>query len=232
MKKRKDMAFHLSTVLTAIASFLMGFIDAYTFLQQSEAFVSAQTGNMVSLSVKIFSGQWNEAMGHLWAFGGFAIGAFAGEAVLEHSSKKGLKKYRFYLLIQTILLLFLALFQFQVTAAVMLFILGALAGYELTVFRKFRASSINNGIMTGNMKNLMHHLYHFLFNRKSEAKSQFADLAFIIIVFMLGAGMSTLIIQVNPDYILWIAFVFSLLTYTWTTNYLAEFLPQKTDFPD
>ncbi|WKA56597.1 YoaK family protein [Planococcus shixiaomingii] len=222
MEKKKTEGTQISTALTMLAIFLMGFIDAYTFLQQNEAFVTAQTGNLVSLSVKLFSGQWKEAISHVWVFVGFAIGAFAGEAVIDRSRDKGIKKYRFYLLIQTILLLALALAQEHVAGAIMLFVLGTLAGYELTIFRKFRGTSVNNGIMTGNTKNLMGHLYQLIFNNDSKAKSHFNNLAATVLIFMMGVGAGTLIIQVNASYNLWAAFIISLLTFGWTTAHQAR----------
>lgn len=222
MTRKIEETLYISTGLTVIASFLMGFIDAYTFLQQGEAFASAQTGNLVSLSVKLFSGQWKEAMSHVWVFGGFAIGAFAGEAIIERSQHKGIKKYRYFLLTRTILLFALALFQEQLMGAIMLFALGMLAGHELTIFRKFRSTSVNNGIMTGNTKNLMNHLYQLVFNGDSKAKSHFTDLAATVLIFILGAGVGTLITQLNTSYNLWIAFIIALLTFVWTTAHQAH----------
>lgn len=216
MAGKTEETLYISTSLTVIASFLMGFIDAYTFLLQDEAFASAQTGNLVGLSVKLFSGQWKEAMSHVYVFVGFSLGAFAGEAMIERSQDKGIKRYRFYLLIRTILLFVLAFFQEQLIGAVMLFALGTLAGYELTVFRRFRGTSVNNGIMTGNTKNLMSNLYRLLFKGDSKAKSQFIDLAATILIFMFGAGAGALIIHFNASYILWMAFIIATFTFAWT----------------
>lgn len=217
MHIKKNETLYISTILTIIASFLMGFIDAYTFLQQDEVFASAQTGNLVSLSSKLFSGEWGETMSHVWAFGGFLIGAFAGEAVMDRYQDKGMKRYRYYLLIQTVLLLVLALFQDRFTGALMLFSLGTLAGYELTIFRKFRGTVVNNGIMTGNTKNLMSHLYQLVFKNDSKAKAHLTNLAATVLIFMLGAGAGTLTIRYNASYNLWAAFAISFLAFAWAT---------------
>ena len=216
MTTKKNESLYVITVLTIFASFLMGFIDAYTFLQEDEVFASAQTGNLVSLSAKLFSGEWKETMNHVWSFCGFAIGAFIGEAVIDKYQDKGIKRYSYYLLIQTTLLFTLALLQQQITGAIMLFSLGTLAGYELTIFRKFRNTSVNNGIMTGNTKNLMGYLYQIIFNKDSKAKAHFTNLAATLIIFMLGAGVGALTIQFNASYNLWVAFILSLLTFLWT----------------
>ncbi|PSL36189.1 uncharacterized membrane protein YoaK (UPF0700 family) [Planomicrobium soli] len=222
MTTKKNETLYIGTILTVIASFLMGFIDAYTFLLQDEVFASAQTGNLVSLSAKLFLGEWRETMSHVWAFFGFVIGAFAGEAVIDRYQDRGMKKYSYYLLIQTTLLFALALFQQQLTSAVMLFSLGTLAGYELTIFRKFRDTSVNNGIMTGNTRNLMGYLYQVIFNKDSNAKAHLTNLAATVLIFMLGVGAGTLTIQINASYNLWAAFSISLLAFAWTTSHPAR----------
>ncbi|MTD29475.1 YoaK family protein [Planomicrobium sp. YIM 101495] len=206
---------YISSGLTVISSFMMGMVDAYTFMQQSGAFASAQTGNLVILSVKAFSGEWAQMLSHLWTFAGFAIGAFAGEAINERSKDKGIRSYRHYLLIRVIVLFALAFFQEQITGAVMLVILGTLAGYELTVFRKFRGTAVNNAIMSGNVKNMMNDLYHYVFNKDKGAKTRVINLAAIIFIFMLGAGVGTLLTLLHPSWALWAACIIAALAYFW-----------------
>lgn len=213
---------YLTTVSTAIATFLMGFIDSYTYIQFDGAFASAQTGNLVLLGSKLFSAQWTEMLSHIWVFSGFALGTFAGEAVIEKSKHRGQEKYRIYLLLRIVLLLLLALFQAVFNSAIMLFILGALAGYELTMFRKFRGTAVTNGIMTGNTKNMMNKLYKFLFKGDKKARMDFSNLAWIVIIFLLGAGTGTLVTQYNQALNLWIAFGIALMTFLWTSRELAK----------
>src|SRR5699024_3644049 len=165
---------NLISTLTIITTFLMGFIDAYTFSEHGGTFASAQTGNMVSFSVKFFTGQWSDAAGHIFVFLGFAIGAYVGEAVIQKSTTKGLQKYRIFIFIQTILLLLLAIFQKGIGDEWMVLFLGLLAGYELTTFRNFRGTTINNGIMTGNTKNLMNNLYVAIHHKDAEARRNWA----------------------------------------------------------
>lgn len=211
----KNEILYISTGLTVISSFLMGMVDAYTFMQQDGAFASAQTGNLVILSVKAFSGEWAHMLSHLWIFAGFALGAFAGEAMNERSRDKGMRRYRYYLLIRVAVLFALAWFQEPASGAIMLVVLGTLAGYELTIFRKFRRTSVNNAIMSGNVKNLMNDLYHYLFNKDKEAKVRVLDLAATILVFMLGAGVGTSITLFNPEWTLWAVGIMALMAYFW-----------------
>lgn len=221
------------TVITIIVCFLMGFIDAYTFLVQDEVFASAQTGNFVSMSAKLFSGEWHEALDHVWVIAGFAAGALVGEAMLDRYKEKGFAKYRYFLLFQSSLLLLLAIFEKLVDDLVILISLGLLAGYVLTTFRNVNQTTVNNGIMTGNLKNLMGYFYQMLFLKDAEAKLHLFNLATTILIFVLGVGAGTLTILLNASYHLWGAFFISFTAFVWTmlSPPLSK-AKKKPSFPD
>lgn len=212
MSQQKLTKTFTANFLTMLSAFLMGFIDAYTYLEQNGSFASAQTGNLVTLSVKLFTGEFREALSHTVVFFGFALGAFTGEALIEKIKKKQLQTKTIILLVQAILLGILAAFQTNLADSIMIFSLGLLAGYELTVFRKFRQTTVNNGIMTGNTKNMMNHLYHVFFNKNKEARRDFINLFTIIVVFLLGAGAGAVIIKWHVIFNLWIAFFLVILS--------------------
>lgn len=203
------------TILTIFSTFLMGFIDAFTFITQDELFASAQTGNMVVLAAKLFSGDLSEALVHFSSFAGFAMGAFLSQGVIERFKEYGLRKYRIYLFLQMVFLLMLALIQQHIGASVIGFLLGLLAGYELTVFRKIKSTSINNGIMTGNTKNLMNNLYLAIFNKDKEAMHTFYTLLLGIAVFMSGVGVGTIVLYFGAYLTLWCAFILTAFFYVW-----------------
>ncbi|WP_057981648.1 YoaK family protein [Lederbergia galactosidilytica] len=216
MEKQHDIDQNrILTILTAFSTFLMGFIDAYTFIIRDGVFASAQTGNMVVLVAKLFGGHFWEAMIHVSAFIGFALGAFFGQAIIEHFKEHDWKKYRIYLLIQAIFLLFIALIQQHIGPSLIGFLLGLLAGYELTIFRKIKSTNMNNGIMTGNTKNLMNNLYLAIFNKDSEALQTFYTLLSGIGIFMLGVGAGTLVLYFGAIWNLWCAFLITGLFYLW-----------------
>lgn len=105
------------TVLTIFSTFLMGFIDAYTFITQDGLFASAQTGNMVVLGAKLFEGDFMEALIHVFSFVGFAVGAFAAQGIIEHFKDYGWRKYRIYLFLQ--MLFFLSSLAFSIISALL-----------------------------------------------------------------------------------------------------------------
>ncbi|WP_207940450.1 YoaK family protein [Candidatus Enterococcus lowellii] len=214
--------------LTMAATFLMGFIDAYTFLEKDGVFVSAQTGNMIAFSSKLFTGQFSQAAGHITVFIGFSLGAFIGEAVLQKMKRHFLKKYQIFLLIQGSLLLFFALFQQTINDSLMIFLLGFLAGYELTIFRQIGMTTVNDGIMTGNTKNLMTNLFNFLFKKDETAKKNFIHLSLTILLFMIGVGSGSLVVQILPFFCLWFAFLLTIGLYF----FISALFKKKFEFSD
>src|SRR5699024_10884338 len=157
---------------------------AYTFIEQDGSFASAQTGNLVTLSVKLFTGKFGTISSHIIVFIGYALGAFIGEAVMEKFTQTIVYNSSIIFLLQTILLVSLSELQTMLYDSVMIFCLGLLAGYEITVFRTFKSTTVNNGIMTGNTKNMMNQLYQALFNQDKQARSKFFHFLFVILVFM------------------------------------------------
>ena len=205
----------IKTSLTVIATFLMGFIDAYTFDVRNGTFASAQTGNMIMLGAKLFSGEWQESLSHLSVLGGFALGVFGGEAISSKYSYLGLQQYRVFLMTEAVLLLLLAFFQNALTDAWMVLFLGILAGYVLTLFRTIRTTGVNNGIMTGNTKNLMNNLYKVIFQKDKKAREECRNLSTGIILFILGVGAGTLTVKLDTRLNLWCAFTIICLTAIW-----------------
>lgn len=198
------------SILTLAATFLMGLIDGYTFLNQNGVFVSAQTGNLVAFSSKLFTGQWKLALSHVVVFLGFAFGAFIGEAIVERIQGSVLKKYEKFLIIQFVLLLVLAVSQSILSSTILIFLLGLMSGYELTLFRKIGLTTVNDGIMTGNIKNWMNSFYKFIFDKNVAAKADFLSLSLALGAFVLGVGISSLISNFSSMIPLYVAAAFSL----------------------
>jgi len=203
------------SILTMYATFLMGFIDAYTYLKYDGVFVSAQTGNVIVMSVKLFSEEWLEATSHIIVFVGFALGAFIGEGIIEKVKSPSFKLLRVFLVIQGILLFTLSLFQIHIPSALMIIALGTLSGYELSIFRRIGITTINNGVMTGNTKNMMQNLYKRLFDRDREAGRHFFNLLSGLVIFIAGVVAGSQVMHWHSHMVLWIAFILNSILMAW-----------------
>lgn len=182
----------------------MGIIDAYAVIVEG-TLVSAQTGNLVTLSRELFAKDWSGIWKHIIVFIGFAMGAFVGKAVQE-MLKRSWMRFRLYLIFQSVLLLFLSLLQTIIPGILLVFLLAVLAGYDLALFRNFRNTRVNNGVMTGNTKDLMSHLFTAIYYRDKKAWKHCSDVALAILIFVSGVGIGSLLVVINQLLNLWVSF--------------------------
>src|SRR5690625_2651246 len=197
------------------ATFLMGFVDAYTYLKYDGVFVSAQTGNVIVVSVKLFSEEWLEATSHIIVFVGFALGALIVEGILEKIKSPSFMLLRVFLVVWGMFLFILSLFQIYIPSAFMIIALGTLSGYELSIFRRICITTINNGVMTGNTKNMMQNLYKRIFDRDREAGRHFFNLLSGLVIFIAGVVAGSQVMHWQSHMVLWIAFIMNSILMTW-----------------
>ncbi|GKV70323.1 DUF1275 family protein [Sporosarcina sp. NCCP-2716] len=196
----------LRNAVTIGAAFLMGFIDTYTLTQFSNVFASAQIGNMVTFGIMLASGQAANAFLNALSLSGYFLGTLYGDRLLSRLKLTGHHRLRVFLAIQAFILLYLACFQHILRIPVKIFILAVLSGHALTTYQSFAATPVNVGLMTGNLQKVMNNLYRVLFRRDTDARDDLLHVLGVLVFFMMGAGISMLVIQWNPSAILWISF--------------------------
>ena len=198
------------TALTLISIFLMGLLDSYTYISHN-VFVSAQTGNIIISSFRLFEKDWHQVTLMLLSFFGFSVGVFVATGLQKKQYKKKRGLYNLVLINQLIFLLIFALFQNYLIDFLLIGLLGALGGINLVVFNQVHHTTVNSGIMTGNTKNLVSNLYVALFDKSIQALQSVLALFVTIFCFVTGVGIGTLISNQNKLFILWTCWVITLL---------------------
>lgn len=200
-------------MLTLVATFTLGMGDAYTFMAHKQVFATAQTGNLVVFAVKLFTDGIGSAWENIPMWVIFGIGSFVAQGMLEIPDSKLSRRHQNKLFMATnvILWLTLAIIQYFTNSDVLVWPLSFLAAYELTTFRTVGRLSLNNGIMTGNTKNMMNSLYRWIFDQKYEDKIKFFTLLLVIVIFILGVGTGALLCNVNPHWALWTGFIINFI---------------------
>lgn len=190
------MNFVTKTSITTLAqTFIMGSIDAYTFQNFDGSFVSAQTGNLVVFAYEYATKGWQTAYIRVPVLLGFLLGAFISQA-FKHIQLANDRRFNIFLLFSIILLGFLACAAtFHLSMLNMLFSLGLFSGYELTVFNKVGTTSVNNGIMTGNLKNFANNCYEAIFSHDRGALLKAGRFLSGIIMFILGIIFSAYLLH-------------------------------------
>lgn len=197
--------------ITIFSIFLMGFIDAYTFTEKGGVFTSAQTGNVIILFSRLIDGDWLNTALNISSFVGFIAGAFIGQAILDYFRQKDSPKYLVFLLYQILFLYIISFLQTIVNGNLLVFLLGVLGGYELTIFRKLGRTTVNNGIMTGNVKDLMNHFYKMVVYKNKKSIYEVKTIFISLLVFLCGIGLGILLITIESNYNLWTAAIVNTL---------------------
>ncbi|MGP4117204.1 YoaK family protein [Levilactobacillus zymae] len=194
------------TILTLGATLVMGMIDADTFLNHGAVFVSAQTGNLVVLMVKLVQSGWAAAWVNVPVLIGYFLGCFGAQGLSDHLSRGNARRQmRWLMAVDVGVYLVLAGLQTTLPTAWLIFLLGVVAGYELTVFREVGGIAINNGIMTGNTKNLATATYQAWVQRDPVARHRQRQFAWTIGTFLLGCGIGAALAQWAAPTVLWVA---------------------------
>lgn len=190
------MAFFTKYSITTLAqTFIMGSIDAYTFQNFSGSFVSAQTGNLVVFAYEYATKGWATAYIRVPVLLGFLLGAFISQGCKHIKLNPNL---RFNLLL-SFSIIFLGLLAMASATHMgeldMLFCLGLFSGYELTVFNRIGETSVNNGIMTGNLKNFANNVYEAIFSHDKIAMSKAGHFSSAIVTFVIGIMCSAYLLK-------------------------------------
>lgn len=215
------------TILTLGATLVMGMIDADTFLNHGAVFVSAQTGNLVVFVVKLVEDGWGAAWVNVPVWIGYFLGCFGAQGLTEHLGQRNKRRQmRWLMLLDVLAYVLLASLQSTIPTMWLIFLLGIMAGYELTVFRQVGGIGINNGIMTGNTKNLATSAYRAWFDGDHAARSRQNKLALVLLTFILGCAMGARLANLTPQGVLWIASALKLILLAWL------FVPAAMEKPD
>lgn len=190
------MSFFTKHSITTLAqTFIMGSIDAYTFQNFNGSFVSAQTGNLVIFAYEYATKGWTTAYIRVPVLLGFLLGAFISQGC-KHIKLS--PNHRFNLLLG-FSIIFLGLLAIAAVADLpeldMLFSLGLFSGYELTVFNRIGETSVNNGIMTGNLKNFANNVYEAIFSHDKTAMFKAGHFLSAIVMFVIGIICSAYLLR-------------------------------------
>ena len=205
-----------ATILALGATLVMGIVDADTFLKHGEAFVSAQTGNLVVGVVKLVTAGWQAAWTNGFVWVGYFIGCLVAQGLSERVSQENPRRQmRWLMVIDVVAYAAIAFFQQALADPWLLFLLGIVAGYELTTFRQVGGVAINNGVMTGNTKNLATSFYRAVFDHDRVARHRFVQLISVLVTFLAGCALGVWLANLAILDVLWVACGFKLLLLCW-----------------
>lgn len=199
------------SVVAIIQTILMGMIDAFTFIHFAGSFATAQTGNIVTFGVAVAQGKYQDALIHVPVFMGFLFGAIVAQLLKNYFSNYDKRRqFQIYLLISAIFAT-ITFLGYPFGYMIFLFMLGMFSSYELTMFSEMGGHQVNNGIMTGNIKNLGNNLANYLFKGNKDAGKKAFWYSTGLLAFVLGILIGGILIQPLVQYVLLVVAVVNIL---------------------
>ena len=170
-----------------------GLQDVYTYLYRGKVFANAQTGNIVLMAVKLFAGEWGEALRYLMPLCAFALGIFVAEFIRLKLKRMQWLHWRQLVVLFEILLLFVVGFFPQELNLLANSLVSFSCAMQLQTFRKVRGHAYASTMCIGNMRNGTEALCAYFHTREPEALRNALTYFGVIGLFSLGAGLGALL---------------------------------------
>lgn len=171
-----------------------GYLDMYTYLNRGKVFANTQTGNLVLLGHSLATCNWKKAIYYLFPIVFFMIGVSLTEWLEHKFNETRSFSWRHMTLGGEIVFLFIVMLlpkgNYDVLANI---IVSFVCGLQVQTFRKVNGYSYSTTMFTGNVKNAAANLTHHLITKEEEAKKSGLIYLTIILMFILGAVLATVL---------------------------------------
>ncbi len=178
-----------------------GLQDSYTYLLRGSVFANAQTGNIVLLSVKLFEGNFSEALKYLWPVIAFALGVLVTEQTAHIIKKKDNSgNWRLAILITEALILMSTAFMPQSMNPVANSLISFSCAMQVQAFREVNGHEYASTMCIGNLRAGTVSLSKWIRHRDREDITKALYYLAVIVLFGIGAGLGSLLMGVADLY--------------------------------
>ena len=152
-----------------------GLQDVYTYLYRGKVFANAQTGNIVLMAVKLFAGEWGEALRYLMPLCAFALGIFVAEFIRLKLKRMQWLHWRQLVVLFEILLLFVVGFLPQELNLLANSLVSFSCAMQVQSFRKVNGYAFASTMCIGNLRSGMDSLCAWLVGGSTKAFGKAMD---------------------------------------------------------
>ena len=152
-----------------------GLQDVYTYLYRGKVFANAQTGNIVLMAVKLFAGEWGEALRYLMPLCAFALGIFVAEFIRLKLKRMQWLHWRQLVVLFEILMLFVVGFLPQELNLLANSLVSFSCAMQVQSFRKVNGYAFASTMCIGNLRSGMDSLCAWLVGGNTKAFGKAMD---------------------------------------------------------
>ena len=201
-----------------------GLQDVYTYLYRGKVFANAQTGNIVLMAVKLFAGEWGEALRYLMPLCAFALGIFVAEFIRLKLKRMQWLHWRQLVVLFEILMLFVVGFLPQELNLLANSLVSFSCAMQVQSFRKVNGYAFASTMCIGNLRSGMDSLVGFGHTRDKKLLWKALHYFGVIFVFALGAGIGTQCVGIFGEKTIWLSC--ALLLVSLCFMFIKEDLPE------
>lgn len=200
-----------------LLAFTGGFLDAYTYILRGSVFANAQTGNIVLLGINIANGNISKVIYYFVPILAFAFGIFLTDIIKRNFSIKKLIHWRQIVIMFEIIILFIIGFLDNTIPNLFINVsISFVCALQVASFRKLAGLGYATTMCTGNLRSSIDKLSTFIFEKDKNALFEGLLYLAIIIMFIFGAAIGTILIKIISYSAIWICcialiFVFIIL---------------------
>ena len=180
-----------------------GLQDVYTYLYRGKVFANAQTGNIVLMAVKLFAGEWGEALRYLMPLCAFALGIFVAEFIRLKLKRMQWLHWRQLVVLFEILLLFVVGFLPQELNLLANSLVSFSCAMQVQSFRKVNGYAFASTMCIGNMRSGMQYLYTGLHTKDRAVLRRAMQYFAVIALFAVGAAAGSLLTIHFGNRVIW-----------------------------
>lgn len=194
-------------IILAVAG---GFLDAYTFICRGGVFANAQTGNIVLLGMGLASKKYLAVKSAIAPIFAFMLGVFIAEFIKSKFKTKHVRPLHWrhgVLLIEIIILTLAALIPAGEMNQIVNVMVSFVCSLQVQTFRTVHGNSFASTMCTGNLRSGTDALFKYIQTANTEYVKKTACYYGIIICFIMGAVIGTLVSKKRSDIAIFIPVV-------------------------
>lgn len=206
-----------------------GLQDVYTYLYRGKVFANAQTGNIVLLAVKLFAGEWGDALRYFVPLCAFALGVFVAEVLRLKLQQMQRLHWRQLVLLCEMLMLFAVGFLPEELNLLANSLVSFSCAMQVQAFRKVNGYAYASTMCIGNLRSGMDSLCACIVGGNTKALGKALHYFAIIFVFALGAGLGSVALGIGLGArTIWLSCL--LLTVSFCLMFLKEDIEELEEF--
>lgn len=204
---REEIQLSESFSVAIVLAIAGGFLDAYTFICRGGVFANAQTGNIVLLGMGLASKNFDHVKSAISPIFAFMLGVFIAELIkskYKTPHDKPLHWRHGVLLLEICILIIAAIIPMGEMNQVVNVMVSFVCSLQVQTFRTVHGNNFASTMCTGNLRTGTDALFKYMKSRNSEHIKKTICYYGIIICFIIGAVIGTVVSREKPEFAIFI----------------------------